>query len=43
MRGAPYDIEHRIYFDGKKRWIREKAEIAFDADRRAVRGIGIAR
>ena len=39
MAGAPYDIEHRI-FDGAVRWVRERAEIEFDADGRALEGIG---
>ncbi len=42
LRGAPYDIEHRILADGETRWIRERARIELDADGHAVRGIGIA-
>jgi PAS domain S-box-containing protein len=38
--GAPYDIEHRILVDGSVKWVRERAEIEFDANGRAVRGIG---
>jgi PAS domain S-box-containing protein len=42
MRGAPYDIEHRIQVDGDTKWIREKAELTLDADGHAIGGIGIA-
>ncbi|MGC8643052.1 MAG: PAS domain S-box protein [Isosphaeraceae bacterium] len=42
LRGAPYDIEHRILVDGETRWIRERAEIEFADDGQAVRGIGIS-
>ena len=40
MRGAPYDIEHRIVVSGALKWVRERAEIEFDKDGRAVEGIG---
>ncbi len=30
LRGAPYDIEHRIVVDGKLKWAREIAQIRFD-------------
>ena len=40
MRGAPYDIEHRIVVAGALKWVRERAEIEFDKDGRAVEGIG---
>ena len=40
MRGAPYDIEHRIVVAGALKWVRERAEIEFDSDGRAVQGIG---
>jgi PAS domain S-box-containing protein len=40
MRGAPYDIEHRIVVNGTLKWVRERAEVAFDKDGRAVEGIG---
>jgi PAS domain S-box-containing protein len=42
LRGAPYDIEHRILVVGETRWIRERAQIELDADGRAVRAIGVA-
>jgi PAS domain S-box-containing protein len=42
LRGEPYDIEHRIVVDGQTRWIREKAEVEFDAQGRALRGTGIS-
>jgi len=41
LRGAPYDIEHRIVIDGEVRWVREKAELAFDAQGAPLAGIGI--
>ena len=40
MRGAPYDIEHRIQVNGEVKWLREKAEVEIDGTGRAVRGIG---
>ncbi|MGX2040233.1 MASE1 domain-containing protein [Methylocaldum sp. MU1018] len=30
LRGAPYDIEHRIVVGQEVRWVREKAELEFD-------------
>ena len=39
-RGAPYDIEHRIVAGGIVKWVRERAEVEFDAAGRAVRGVG---
>ena len=39
MAGAPYDIEHRI-IDGAIRWVRERAEIEFDAGGAPLKGIG---
>lgn len=32
LHGEPYDIEHRILVDGQVRWMRERAELEFDAD-----------
>jgi sigma-B regulation protein RsbU (phosphoserine phosphatase) len=40
MRGAPYDIEHRIIVGGEIRWVRERALVAFDEKSAAVEGIG---
>ncbi|MBZ5615868.1 MAG: SpoIIE family protein phosphatase [Acidobacteriia bacterium] len=40
LRGSPYDIEHRILVDGESRWVRERAQVEFDAGRKAVGGIG---
>jgi PAS domain S-box-containing protein len=40
LRGAPYDIEHRIVGGGEPKWVRERAQVEFDTDGRAVRGIG---
>jgi sigma-B regulation protein RsbU (phosphoserine phosphatase) len=40
LRGAPYDIEHRIVVGGELKWVRERAQVEFDAAGRAVTGIG---
>jgi len=40
LKGAPYDVEHRIVVGEDVRWIRLKAEIDFDESGRAVRAIG---
>jgi PAS domain S-box-containing protein len=40
MRGAPYDIEHRIVVDGTVKWVRERAAVEFDDDGRALKGVG---
>ena len=38
--GKPYDIEHRLLIDGKVKWVREKAELAFDEKGECIRGTG---
>jgi PAS domain S-box-containing protein len=38
--GAPYDIDHRIIVDGKTKWIRERAELEFDAAGQLRGGFG---
>ena len=40
LHGAPYDIEHRIVVGGALKWVRERAQVAFDPDGHAVEGIG---
>ena len=40
MRGAPYDIEHRIVVGKETKWVRECAEISFDGRGNALEGIG---
>jgi sigma-B regulation protein RsbU (phosphoserine phosphatase) len=40
MRGAPYDIEHRIVVPAGVKWVRERAEVAFDKDGHPLTGIG---
>jgi sigma-B regulation protein RsbU (phosphoserine phosphatase) len=40
MRDGRYDIEHRIVVEGAVKWVRERAEVDFDKDGRAMRGIG---
>jgi diguanylate cyclase (GGDEF)-like protein/PAS domain S-box-containing protein len=41
LRGEPYDIEHRIAIAGQVKWVREKAELEFDASGRPIGGTGI--
>ena len=41
LRGAPYDIEHRLRVDGQVKWVREKAELEFEADGTLLGGFGI--
>ncbi len=36
----PYDIEHRLIIEGQEKWVRERAEVEFDQEGNAVRGIG---
>ncbi len=41
LRGGSYDVEHRILVGGKVKWVRELANLDFDANtRRAVFAIG---
>jgi len=40
LRGAPYDIEHRLLTDGQVRWVRERAELEFDDDGVLIGGFG---
>lgn len=40
LRGEPYDIEHRLLIDGAVRWVREKADLAFDATGELIGGLG---
>ena len=40
LRGTPYDIEHRIVPHGQVLWVREIAQVEFDATGRPIRGIG---
>jgi PAS domain S-box-containing protein len=35
-----YDLEHRIIVTGQVKWVREKAELQFDEEGKASRGIG---
>lgn len=37
---GPYDIEHRVLLDGRVKWVRERAEVEFGSDGRALRGVG---
>ncbi len=38
--GAPYDIEHRIIASGETKWVRERAELEFDAKGKLLGGFG---
>jgi PAS domain S-box-containing protein len=40
LRGAPYDIEHRLLVDGALKWVRERAEMEFDEQGAVVGGFG---
>lgn len=40
LRGAPYDIEHRIVVDEQTRWVRERAHIELDPESRPLAAIG---
>src|SRR5512139_1555299 len=40
MRGAPYDIEHRLVVNGAVKWVRERAELEFDEQGRLLGGFG---
>lgn len=40
MRGTPYDVEHRILVGGQTKWLREQAELDFDAGGQVVGGVG---
>jgi PAS domain S-box-containing protein len=41
VRGAPYDIEHRIVVADQVKWVREKAYLEFDAAGQLLGGFGI--
>lgn len=41
LRGAPYDIEHRLVVDGQIKWVREKAYLEFDKNGELAGGFGI--
>ncbi|MBI4826416.1 MAG: GAF domain-containing protein [Nitrospirae bacterium] len=40
LKGEPYDIKHRVLVDGNLKWVREIAEIEFNKEGAAVKGIG---
>lgn len=40
LAGATYDIEHRILLGGQIKWVRERAELEFDAQGQAIAGVG---
>ncbi len=41
LKGAPYDIEHRIRVHGDVKWVREKAYLEFDDEGQILGGFGI--
>jgi signal transduction histidine kinase/PAS domain-containing protein len=41
LRGEPYDIEHRIVAGNLVKWVRERAELEFDAAGQLLGGFGI--
>ncbi len=41
LRGEPYDIEHRLVVDGEVKWVRETADLEFDAAGALLGGFGI--
>jgi PAS domain S-box-containing protein len=40
VKGAPYDIEHRIMVNGEVRWVRERARFFHDENGQALRALG---
>ncbi len=40
LRGAPYDIEHRLVVDGAVKWVCERAELEFDERGQLLGGFG---
>jgi diguanylate cyclase (GGDEF)-like protein/PAS domain S-box-containing protein len=40
LQGAPYDVEHRIIVEGAIKWVRERADLEFDAQGKLRRGVG---
>ncbi len=40
LKGGVYDVEHRILVGGEIKWVREQAELDFDAQRRAIFALG---
>jgi len=40
LKGAPYDIRHRILAGGNVKWVHEQAHIVFSADGRPLRALG---
>jgi PAS domain S-box-containing protein len=40
LNGKPYDISHRIFSDGKIKWVREQAELEFNENGALLGGFG---
>jgi len=41
LRGEPYDVEHRIIVGQQVKWVREKAFLEFDNEKKLLGGFGI--
>ena len=41
LQGEPYDVEHRIVVGNAVKWVRERAELEFDAEGQLLGGFGI--
>jgi len=41
LRGAPYDVEHRLSIDGAVKWVREKASLEFDEKGELLGAFGV--
>ena len=40
LEGQPYDVDHRIRVGAREKWVRERAELEFDAEGRLEGGFG---
>ncbi|NDU92044.1 MAG: sensor domain-containing diguanylate cyclase [Ferrovum sp.] len=40
LRGAAFDVEHRIIVNEAVRWVRQRAELEYDKDGKPLRGLG---
>jgi PAS domain S-box-containing protein len=40
LKGAPYDIEHRIVVNNETKWVRERAELEFNEEGKLLGGCG---
>ncbi len=42
LKGAPFDLEHRLLLDGQVKWVREKADVEMNSQGVAVGAVGFA-